>query len=224
MSSVSAAGQFIIVVGVDFSELSNRALDQALESACSRENAEVHAIYVEPESWVGVGLMRAPAVATRPDVALQQLQQRASERVRALGSRLDGKRLKRVVVHFRRGAAAEHIAQLAADLDADLVVVGSHGHRGLERLLLGSVAERVARLARCPVWIVRPKDHATAGRVPEIEPPCPECVKHRQETGGAALWCARHAEHHIRPHRYSYATNGVYAASTAAYQATPEGT
>ncbi|WP_437737530.1 universal stress protein [Sorangium sp. So ce1335] len=223
MSSASAAGRFIIVVGVDFSELSNRAMDQALDLACCRENAEVHAVLVEPESWIGVGLARAPAAATKPDVALQQLQQRASERVRAMGGKLDGRRLKRVVVHFRRGAAAENIAQLAADLDADLVVVGSHGHRGLERLLLGSVAERVSRLARCPVWIVRPKDHATAGRVPEIEPPCPECVKHRQETGGAGLWCARHAEHHIRPHRYSYATHGVYAASSAAYQATPEG-
>ncbi|WP_438001588.1 universal stress protein [Sorangium sp. So ce185] len=223
MSSVGATGRFIVVVGIDFSDLSNRALDQALESACCRDNAEVHVVYVEPESWVGVGLSRAPAAATKPDVALQQLQARASERVRALGAKLDGRRLKRVVVHFRRGDAAGNIAQLAADLDADLVVVGSHGHRGLERLLLGSVAERVARLARCPVWIVRPKDHATAGRVPEIEPPCPECVKRRQETGAADLWCARHSEHHVRPHRYSYATNGVYATSSAAYHATPEG-
>ncbi|WP_437718256.1 universal stress protein [Sorangium sp. So ce448] len=224
MSSANATNRFIVVVGIDFSEPSNRALDQALESACCRENAEVHGVYVEPESWVGVGLSRAPMVATKPEVALQQLQQRASERVSAMGDKLDGGRLKRVVVHFRRGDAAENIAQLAADLDADLVVVGSHGYRGLERLLLGSVAERVSRLARCPVWIVRPKDHATAGRVPEIEPPCPECVRHRQETGGAALWCARHSEHHVRPHRYSYATNGVYAASSAAYQSTPEAT
>lgn len=223
MSSVSATGRFIVVVGVDFSDLSNRALDQALESACCRENAEVHAVHVEPESWVGIGLSRVPVAATTPEAALHQLQLRATERVGALGGKLDGRRLKRVVVHFRRGDAAGNIAQLAADLDADLVVVGSHGHRGLERLLLGSVAERVARLARCPVWIMRPKDHATAGRVPEIEPPCPECVKRREETGGAELWCARHSEHHVRPHRYSYATNGVYAASSAAYQATPEG-
>ncbi|MGK3963792.1 universal stress protein [Sorangium sp. So ce118] len=223
MSSASAASRFVIVVGIDFSQASNRALDQALESACCRDNAEVHGVYVEPESWVGPGLSRAPAAAIKPDAALQQLQQRASERVRTMGSKLDSRRLKRVVVHFRRGAAAENIAQLAADLDADLVVVGSHGHHGIERLLLGSVAERVSRLARCPVWIVRSKDHATAGRVPEIEPPCPECVKHRQETGGSALWCARHSEHHVRPHRYSYATNGVCAASTAVYQTTPEG-
>jgi len=50
------------------------------------------------------------------------------------------------VAHFRRGSPAENIAQLAADLDADLVVVGSHGRRGIERLFLGSVAERTLRL------------------------------------------------------------------------------
>jgi nucleotide-binding universal stress UspA family protein len=200
MSSANETNRFIVVVGIDFSEPSNRALDQALESACCRENAEVHAVYAEPESWVGVGLSRVPVVATKPDVALQQLQQRASERVSAMGNKLDGGRLKRVVVHFRRGDAAENIAQLAADLDADLVVVGSHGYRGLERLLLGSVAERVSRLARCPVWIVRPKDHATAGRVPEIEPPCPECVKHRRDGRRSALVRApRGAPHPAAP-------------------------
>ncbi|MGK4005184.1 universal stress protein [Sorangium sp. So ce1036] len=218
----SANDRYVIVVGIDFSELSDRALDQALEAACLRSNAEVHVIYVEPETWVNVDLPAAPDPAARTEAMLQRVQQRASERVGALGSRLDGERLKRVVVHYRRGAAAEQIAQLAADLDADLVIVGSHGLRGLQRLLLGSVAERVSRLARCAVWIVRPKDHATEGRVPEIEPPCPECVKRRQETGGAQLWCARHAEHHVRPHRYSYATNGIYASSSAPYQATPD--
>ncbi|AUX42555.1 hypothetical protein SOCE26_039880 [Sorangium cellulosum] len=218
----STTSRFIIVAGIDFSELSNRALDQALEAACLRQNAEVHAIYVEPESWTGAGPSSTPAPGTRTETALHQIQERASERVRFMGGKLDSRRLKRVVVHFRRGAPAEHIAQLAADLDADLVVVGSHGRRGLERLLLGSVAERVSRLARCPVWIVRPKDHATAGRIPEIEPPCADCVRRRNETGGGELWCVRHSERHLRPHRYSYATNGVYASSSAAYQATPD--
>lgn len=217
----SQTTRFITVVGIDFSDLSDQALDQALEGACLRENAEVHVVYVEPEIPYSAQISSAVAPVPDADVMLERVQQRAAERVGAMGTRLNGARLKRAVAHFRSGSPAECIAQLAADLNADLVVVGSHGRRGLERLLLGSVAERVARLARCPVWIVRPKDHTTAGRVPEIEPPCPACVKRRQETG--ELWCAQHSEHHIRPHRYSYVTNGIYAPSTAAYEATPEG-
>jgi hypothetical protein len=73
------------------------------------------------------------------------------------------------------------------------------------------------------VFIVRPKDHAKAGRVPEIEPPCPECVAARRESQGQKLWCARHSErHYLTPHTYHYASNGIYSAETTAYESTPE--
>ena len=219
----SANQRFVIVVGIDFSNLANHALDQALEAACLREEAEVHVLYVEPEGWIEGALSSPLGNAVKTDASLEQVQQRANERVNALGGRLDAGRLKRVVAHLRHGSPPEQIAQLAADLDADLVVVGSHGYHGIQRLFLGSVAERAAHLARCPVWIVRPKDHSTSGRVPQIEPPCPDCVRRREETSGAALWCARHSEHHIRPHLYSYASNSTYSSETRVYEATPEG-
>jgi nucleotide-binding universal stress UspA family protein len=219
---MSSTDRFVIVVGIDFSELANRALDQALEMACLREGSEVHVLYVEPDVWAGATLSAAIQEASNADAAVHQVQQRATERIEKMPAHLERRRIRRVVAHFRRGAPAENVAQLAADLDADLVVVGSHGHRGLERLFLGSVAERVSRLARCPVWIIRPKDHSTAGRVPEIEPPCPDCLTARRESNGEKLWCERHAEHHIRPHRYSYVTRGIFSADTQAYEATPE--
>ena len=62
---------------------------------------------------------------------------------------------------------------------------------------LGSVAEKGVRYAGCPVLVVRPKDYHTA-TVPEIEPPCADCVKVQQETARAQLWCARHSTHHAR--------------------------
>jgi hypothetical protein len=82
--------------------------------------------------------------------------------------------------------------------------VGTHGRTGLKRLVLGSVAERVLKTARCPVVVMRPKDHENAGEVPDILPPCPDCVTTREASNGATMWCKRHSEHHIRPHRYSY--------------------
>jgi nucleotide-binding universal stress UspA family protein len=53
--------------------------------------------------------------------------------------------------------AADAIAEIAKNVAADLVVVGTHGYTGLRHLLLGSVAERTLRLAPCPVLVMRSK-------------------------------------------------------------------
>ena len=51
------------------------------------------------------------------------------------------------------------IAEVAGEEKADLIVIPSHGHHGLQRLLLGSVTERVVRHAECPVLVTRRTDH-----------------------------------------------------------------
>jgi nucleotide-binding universal stress UspA family protein len=53
------------------------------------------------------------------------------------------------------GRPADDISRVAREWKADLVVVGSHGRQGLERIILGSVAEKVMREAACPVLIVK---------------------------------------------------------------------
>jgi nucleotide-binding universal stress UspA family protein len=70
-----------------------------------------------------------------------------------------------VRTELRRGAAWSEIAAFAAESGADLVVMGTHGRRGVARTLLGSVAEKVVRVAPCPVLTVHlppRKDAATA--------------------------------------------------------------
>lgn len=56
-----------------------------------------------------------------------------------------------------RGEPGQEIVKAAKDWGADLIVVGSHGRRGLTRALVGSVAETVMRHAPCPILVVRPK-------------------------------------------------------------------
>jgi nucleotide-binding universal stress UspA family protein len=56
---------------------------------------------------------------------------------------------------LRTGVVYQEIVALAVDERADLVVIGTHGRGGIDRALLGSVADRVVRLARCPVLTVR---------------------------------------------------------------------
>jgi nucleotide-binding universal stress UspA family protein len=62
-----------------------------------------------------------------------------------------------VRMHVRVGTPADEIVALAKELDADLIVVGTHGRRGVRRLLLGSVARAILRHAGCPVLVVRQK-------------------------------------------------------------------
>ncbi|MHB1561919.1 MAG: universal stress protein [Isosphaeraceae bacterium] len=69
---------------------------------------------------------------------------------------LDGADMKYPVeARMARGDAAEEILRAAADLDADLIVMGTHGRTGLSRLFLGSVAEYVMPRAECPVLAVK---------------------------------------------------------------------
>jgi nucleotide-binding universal stress UspA family protein len=218
--------RFTVVVGLDFSDSGDLALEQALELANRREDADVHVVFVEDE----LTTPRVPAAVaettSETDEILGRVKQRARERLELFAERAVPQ-IKHVVAHVRRGGPAEHIVQLASHLDADLIVVGTHGRRGLERFLLGSVAERVLRLARCPVYVVRPKDHLGVGKIPEIEPPCPDCVKARAASGGAKLWCARHSEHHIRPHTYHYVQRGIDPSESAGIRTaemTPERT
>ena len=60
-----------------------------------------------------------------------------------------------VLAHLAEGLPYEEINERAADLDADLIVIGTHGRTGLGHLLLGSIAEKIVRNSRVPVCTVR---------------------------------------------------------------------
>lgn len=72
--------------------------------------------------------------------------------------------------HFATGAPAEEILREAADLGADLIILGTHGRSGLSRLLMGSVAEQVMRRAACPVLTVKTPIAAPVRSRPVEEP------------------------------------------------------
>ena len=66
-------------------------------------------------------------------------------------------------VEVATGHPADAIVRVAQDRKADLIVMGTHGRTGLQHVLLGSVAEKVVRLAPCPVLTVRHRQDATEG-------------------------------------------------------------
>ncbi|HEY1533215.1 MAG TPA: universal stress protein [Polyangiaceae bacterium] len=195
----SSSKPFVIVVGVDHSEISRAALRQAFQLAADHRQGEVHVLHVQtalvPYPYLFPKLQATVAQAI--EHALQRLKRVVAdelatfqETLRRLGCRPFG----HVVSHVRSQASGREIAQLAADLGADLVVVGAHGRSSTARLLLGSVAHAVVTSAPCPVLVVRPKRLDL--REPSLEPPCARCVEKRQQSGGVELWCAEHREHH----------------------------
>ena len=138
-----------IVVALDFSELSSKALDTAIEMART-SGGEIHLIhafdvripFVTPyEVAVPDNLITAAR-----DAAARKLE-KALQRVTAAG--LAGKS------HLEEVPAATAIARVAEEVGADLVVMGTHGNTGLKHVLLGSVAERTLRLAPCSVLTVK---------------------------------------------------------------------
>jgi nucleotide-binding universal stress UspA family protein len=198
------ARPYVIVVAVDFSEASDLAVQRAFEIAAEQPRAEVHLTHVVQTYGPQVAYEMPIDASALAVLSLNEARARFREYAdQALARYLEQnptKKFERVVAHLRFDAIAEEIAQLAADLEADLVVVGTHGRKGLSRLLLGSSAEATVRLAPCPVLVARPK--AVPQALPQIEPPCQRCVETRRSSGGAEQWCEQHRERHGQRHTY----------------------
>ncbi len=139
-----------IFYATDFSEASAGAFQKALEIA-GKEGAELviaHA-YLPPSLWAD-GFV-APAVYQQVDTGMRE---ESEKRLAALQeqARKAGVNARTLVL---LGAANEAITAAAAENNADLVILGTHGRTGAARFFLGSVAARVISTASCPVLTVR---------------------------------------------------------------------
>jgi nucleotide-binding universal stress UspA family protein len=195
---------YVVVVGTDFSQQASRALQAAYEQARKYTPAELHVAHaslaINPS-----GQPPLPPVADVAVLPITSIAEQQAELVRHLDAqlaRLPGFATSRVrvVAHVLLDAPAFALTGLADSVQADLIVVGSHGRHGIARWLLGSVAEAVVRQANCPVLVIPPV--AEELPVPRIEPACQECVAARKATADARQWCAQHSERHGRRHVY----------------------
>jgi nucleotide-binding universal stress UspA family protein len=80
---------------------------------------------------------------------------RSEHAEKALKDKLAESKFEGIHMAITFGDAGQEIAEFAEKLEAGLIVLPSHGRTGLKRLLIGSVAERVVRLAHCPVLVLR---------------------------------------------------------------------
>jgi nucleotide-binding universal stress UspA family protein len=161
--------KLVILVAVDLNPGSSLLLDRALSMACARSDAELHVLTVsEPRVPLAAypGMVPPPAAE---GIDAEQVVAFCKKEIDLFEAAHANVKIPHVFVHTAIGVPADEIVWLAASLDADMIVVGTHARRGLKRLLLGSVAEKVVRLAGCPVLTVRDKSHNAEWRVPEIE-------------------------------------------------------
>ena len=133
-----------LVVPVDFSDDAFSAVDVALQLAESP--SRVHVIHLLP--------LLEPL---SPGVVWDSVddESRSQHATRALADRFADAKYQGMHTLVAFGDAGHEIADFAARVKAGLIVLPSHGRTGLKRLLIGSVAERVVRLAHCPVLVLR---------------------------------------------------------------------
>ena len=132
-----------ILCAIDFSESSRFALEHAADLA-RRFDAELTLIHVLERVLPSDVLLPPPELSEADAIEC---------RGKLEAWRVEAELPARAVV--ARGAAAAEIVARAREGDFDLIVTGTHSRKGLRRALLGSVAERIAREAPCPVLIAR---------------------------------------------------------------------
>ena len=149
-----------ILVAIDGSSTSIKALSAALEMASYSGGKSVIAlIHVLDEMAYFTGI--DPYAGQSYSVT--SLMREAGENILAEGLKVvqsAGVQGETVLVDRRGERLAETVAARAVAWDASLVVVGTHGRRGIGRMLMGSGAEQIIRLAPCPVLVVRFSDDA----------------------------------------------------------------
>jgi universal stress protein A len=138
-----------ILVPTDFSPQAAAALEFAVALA-QRANAALHLVHVD--DFVSYALP-VPGIAVAGGV-LADLRAGLNERLTALRSEVLTAGVRQAEATLLEGRPYMEIVRLAEALPADLIVMGTHGRGGFSHLMLGSVAERVARAAPCPVIAV----------------------------------------------------------------------
>lgn len=170
-----------VVVAYDFSPSAEEALMRAVDVAARAPKHVLHIVSALDPFSHGRHTSHQAAEA---------VQQRIHERACAAFAGRETAAEVQFYIHARIGQAAEQILDVAREVGADLIFIGSHGKTGIERLLLGSVSERVVREALCPVMVVRHKLYENVDLLRVM--PYPH---------------ERHAFH--PPHRYSYVDRRV---------------
>jgi universal stress protein A len=147
-----------VLVPLDFSDHSQRALQYAVSFA-AQFSAKLTLLHVvEPVVYPSEFGYAPVAVDALNKSSLES----AQERLDAFAAKKVPARLRNQTL-VRTGTAFDEIARAARDVNADIIILSTHGYTGLKHVMLGSTAERVVRHSPCPVLVLRQRIPTSAG-------------------------------------------------------------
>jgi nucleotide-binding universal stress UspA family protein len=141
-----------ILVPTDFSEFSDKALQQAIDIA-KQFKSKIYLLHI-------VGIVIQCAVDYCLDVqTVNEVEQKSIDSAKKMAeeqmAKFPDSKSVDISVDIRRGTPYEEILKDQQEKKIDLIVIASHGKTGLRHYLIGSVAEKVVQVAKCPVLLVR---------------------------------------------------------------------
>ena len=142
-----------ILVAIDDSETSRGALDEAI-NITRATGAKLHIVHVADEVLLGMH-QRTVSTTLNLDHAMAAIRGAGAkilDDARAAASGIDA---ETILLETMKRRVSEVLVDKSRELGCDLIVIGRHGQRGLARLILGSVAEQVAKIADASVLLVR---------------------------------------------------------------------
>lgn len=145
-----------IVTPIDFSDNSRLIADSSMFMA-SKYGASLHLVFVvqnfEDYSGFFVPQMHVPnleeELMTGAEERMEQFLEEMSDVTTKLG-------VNDITHKVLMGDVGEQIVDYATEIRADLIIMGTHGYKGLEKIMFGSVADKVVRSALCPVTTINP--------------------------------------------------------------------
>lgn len=138
-----------VLAAIDFSDISPAVVECA-RSLTTHYSAHLHLIHVAPPDPEFVGYDPGPQYVR--DHVARDLREEHRE-LQDLAQKLNADGLA-VTAHCLQGSTTETILKKALDMQADVIVVGSHGRGALSRMVLGSVSHGVVQGSSCPVLVV----------------------------------------------------------------------
>ncbi len=162
--------RYVVVVGVEFDETGDAALHEALKLVGREPQALLHLVHVVTD--VGDALRSEAGASERASLLEERMFTLRAFLLKRWRS-YPAAGTRQLVMHIGLGERERELVQFAADYEADLIVVGTHGRGRLAKLLSPSVAEVLARSAPCPVLIARARDYEGLAKSPAIEPAAP---------------------------------------------------
>lgn len=145
--------KYVIVVGIDYTAASERALDEAFALGRSKFGVQLHVVNVRPAPSDPMATDEASALPPWRYWAIE-LQEYVARKVAAYRATANATPYQHLYTHQRMNDPVHELVELASNVQADLLVVGSHDWHTTSGVPADPVTEGVTRLARCPVLVV----------------------------------------------------------------------